>query len=144
MWRFVLRRLVFFVLTLILTSLPVFALTRVLPGDVARVILGREASAEAVAAKRAELGLDKSLAAQYADWAVHFVQGDWGRSYSGAQVDIRDLVWERIVHSSWLALLTLIIAVPLSVTLGVIAGLTEGRWPDSLISVLSLSVVTVP
>ncbi len=144
MWRFLARRLVFFVFTLFLTSVVVFLLTRVLPGDVARVILGREASAEAVAAKRAELGLNDPLVVQYVHWATDFITGDWGRSFSGAQQEIRTVVWERMIHSGWLALLTLVIAVPLSVFLGVIAGLTEGKLADSVISVLTLSVVSLP
>lgn len=144
MARFMVRRLVFFLFTLLLTSLLVFVLTRVLPGDVARVLLGREASEAAVAAKRAELGLDRPLAEQYIRWGADFVRGDWGTMFSGAQEDIRTVVWQRMVHSGWLAGLTLLIAVPLSVTLGVIAGLTEGKLPDSVISVLSLSVVSLP
>lgn len=144
MARFLARRFVFFLFTLFLTSVFVFALTRILPGDVARVILGREASEAAVAAKRAELGLDQPLVKQYVDWAINFVQGDWGTMFSGAQENIRTVVWQRMIHSGWLAGLTLVIAIPLSVALGVIAGLTEGRWPDSLISVLSLSVVSLP
>ena len=144
MARFIARRLVFFVVTLVLTSLIVFFLTRVLPGDVARVILGREASEEAVAAKRAELGLDDPLAVQYADWAADFLAGDWGRRFSGSQEDIRTLVTRRALHSGWLALVTLLIAVPLSLLLGVIAGLTEGKLPDSVISILTLSVVSLP
>jgi len=144
MARFLARRLLFFALTLFLTSVLVFALTRVLPGDVARVILGREASAEAVAAKRAELGLDDPLITQYARWAADFVRGDWGVSFSGAQQDVRALVGQRLEHSAWLALLTLVIAVPLSVGLGVLAGLREGSPLDGLISVLTLSVVSLP
>lgn len=144
MARFMIRRLLFFLFTLLLTSLLVFVLTRVLPGDVARVLLGRDASEAAVAAKRTELGLDRSLAEQYIRWGADFVRGDWGTMFSGAQEDIRTVVWQRMVHSGWLAGLTLLIAVPLSVLLGVIAGLTEGRLPDSVISVLSLSVVSLP
>ncbi|MCD4686077.1 MAG: ABC transporter permease, partial [Anaerolineae bacterium] len=144
MARFLARRAVFFVFTLFLTSLLVFVLTRVLPGDVARVILGREASDEAVAAKRDELGLDEPLAVQYVTWAVDFVQGDWGTQYSGAQEDIRTAVAQRAKHSAWLGGLTLLMAIPISVILGVIAGLNEGKLLDSLISVLSLSVVSLP
>jgi peptide/nickel transport system permease protein len=144
MWQFMARRLLFFVFTLVLTSLLVFVLTRVLPGDVARVILGREASEEAVAAKREELGLDRPLIVQYVDWATSFVSGDWGTGFSGAREDIRALVGERVKHSAWLGGLTLLIAVPLSILLGMIAGLTEGKWTDSVISVLSLSVVSLP
>jgi peptide/nickel transport system permease protein len=122
----------------------VFILTRVLPGDVARMILGREASAAAVAAKRAELGLNDPLIVQYMHWAMDFVAGNWGTTYSGAQENIRTVVSQRFVHSAWLGGLTLIIAVPLSVFLGMTAGLTEGKLPDSVISMLSLSVVSLP
>lgn len=144
MWRFVLRRLAFFVFTLIFTSLLVFVLTRVLPGDVAHVILGREASEEQVAALRVELGLDQPLLTQYVDWLGDFVRGDWGRTFVSPRQDIRAIVAERSEKSAWLAGLTLIIAVPLSVGLGVLAGLNEGRWPDGLISLLTLSVVSLP
>jgi peptide/nickel transport system permease protein len=144
MGRFLIRRLLFFVFTLFLTSVLVFVLTRVLPGDVARVILGREASEQAVEAKREELGLNDPLILQYVHWATDFVRGDWGITYSGAQENIREIVGQRIVHSGWLALLTLVMAVPLSVLLGIIAGLNEGKPIDSAISVLSLSVVSLP
>lgn len=144
MGRFLIRRMIFFVFTLFLTSVLVFILTRVLPGDVARVILGREASAQAVEAKREELGLNEPLLLQYVHWGINFVQGDWGTTYSGAQENIREVVGQRLVHSGWLALLTLLMAVPLSVFLGVIAGLNEGKPVDSAISVLSLSVVSLP
>lgn len=144
MWRFILRRLGFFLFTLFLTSLLIFTLTRVLPGDVARVLLGREASEADVAAKRTELGLDKPLVVQYVDWVRSFVTGDWGDTFSRPPQDIRDVVLQRTVNSLRLALMTMLLAVPLSILLGVIAGLAEGKWPDSVISLLTLSVVSLP
>lgn len=144
MGRFIARRLVFLAITLFLTTVLVFALTRVLPGDVARVLLGRDASLEAVEAKREELGLDDPLVTQYARWAVDFARGDWGRTFVSPRQDIRDLVSQRLINSGRLALLTLVIALPLAITLGVVAGLSEGKLLDSVISVLSLSVVSLP
>jgi peptide/nickel transport system permease protein len=144
MARFLVRRLVFFVLTLFLTSLLVFVLTRVLPGDVARVLLGRDASPEAVEAKREELGLNEPLVVQYVHWVADYVQGDWGMTFASPRRDIREVVSQRILNSGRLAFLTLLIALPISITLGVIAGLTEGKFTDSVISVLSLSVVSLP
>lgn len=144
MWRFFARRMAFFVFTLFLTSVFVFILTRVLPGDVARVLLGRDASPEAVAAKREELGLDEPLIVQYGAWAEDFVTGNWGETFANPRRDIRAVVGERMVNSGRLAALTLLIALPISITLGVIAGLTEGRLTDSAISILSLSVVSLP
>ena len=68
MARFVLRRLGFLGLTLLLTSLLIFAVTQLLPGDVARVILGREAGESALEQLRAELGLNDPAPVQYARW----------------------------------------------------------------------------
>lgn len=144
MGRFIARRLAFLAITLFLTTVLVFVLTRVLPGDVARVLLGRDASLEAVEAKREELGLNEPPVTQYARWAANFARGDWGRTFVSPRQDIRALVSERLVNSGRLALLTLVIALPLAITLGVVAGLSEGKLADSVISILSLSVVSLP
>ncbi|MCB0202130.1 MAG: ABC transporter permease [Caldilineae bacterium] len=143
MSRYVARRLAFLVITLLLTSLIVFVVTQWLPGDVARVILGREASEPALAALRAELGLDKPLPLQYLSWLGRFLTGDWGTSYSTG-LPVRDLVLERAGNSTMLAGLTLLIAVPLSVFLGVVAGLKADKPLDATISIGSLAVVGLP
>ncbi len=145
MWRFFLRRALFFVFTLILTSIIVFLLVRVLPGDVARVIAGgREAPQARVDEVREELNLDAPLPVQYVRWMTNFIGGDWGTSSAFRGEDNRALILERLRNSGRLAALALLIAVPLSITLGVIAGLTEGQWPDNTISIATLSVVSLP
>lgn len=143
MLRYLLRRLAFLLLTLLVTSLVIFLITQFLPGDVARVILGREAGDAALQALREELGLDDPLQVQYFRWLANFLQGDWGNSYS-TQSLIRPLVMQRVTNSLRLALVTLVIAVPLALLLGVIAGLNENRWIDHLVSVSALAVVGLP
>ena len=143
MLRYTLRRLGFMVLTILVTSLIVFLVTQMLPGDMARVILGREASDTAVAQLRVELGLNRPLPVQYVNWLAKFATGDWGTSYS-TKLPIRPLVMERFGNSLKLAGLALVIAVPLSIALGVIAGLNEDKPLDGLISVGALSVVGLP
>lgn len=143
MSRYLLRRLGFLGLTLLLTSLVIFTITQLLPGDVARVILGREASEAALQALRERLGLDRPAPLQYLSWLGAFVSGDWGTSFATDQA-VRPLVLERLGNSLLLAGLTLLIAVPLAVALGVAAALTAGRWPDAVISVGSLAVVGLP
>jgi peptide/nickel transport system permease protein len=143
MVRYTVRRLGFLVLTLLVTSLIVFGITQWLPGDVARIILGRDAGDAAVAALRADLGLDRPLLVQYGNWLGNFVTGDWGTSYSTDQ-EIRPLVLGRLRNSLWLAGLALLFAIPLSILLGVIAGLNAGKWVDTVISVGSLAVVGLP
>lgn len=144
MGRFMARRLAFFLVTLWMTSVMIFLLVRVLPGDVARVILGRDASETQVEAKREELGLNDPLFVQYFTWITDFVRGDWGESFAFRGQDIRELVTQRLINSARLGLISMLIAIPVSITLGIIAGLTEGKLPDNLISVFSLSVVSLP
>ena len=143
MGRFAVRRLAFLLLTLWLTSVIIFAITQFLPGDVARILLPRDASEEAIAAKRDELGLNRSPITQYAAWVKGFVVGDWGTSFAW-DVAVRPRVTDALRNSLMLAAVALLMAVPLSIVLGVWAGLSEGRWPDQLISLVSLSVVGLP
>lgn len=143
MIRYVLRRLAFLLLTLLVTSLIIFAITQFLPGDVCRVILGREAGEAALQECHVRLGLDRPAPLQYLNWLGDIVQGDWGQSYS-TQSDIRPLVFERLRNSLRLALVTMLIAVPLAVFLGVVAGLNADKPVDNIISVASLSVVGLP
>jgi peptide/nickel transport system permease protein len=143
MTTYILRRVGFLALTLLLTSIIVFATTQLLPGDVARVILGREASDVQVEKLREALGLNDPPPVQYVRWLGRFVIGDWGQSYS-TQVDIRPLVAERLRNSLMLAALTLVLAVPLGVGLGVVAGLNENKLIDHVVSIGSLSVVGLP
>ncbi|MDZ7800587.1 MAG: ABC transporter permease [Trueperaceae bacterium] len=140
---YLLRRLAFLALTVFLTSLLVFAVTQWLPGDPARIILGREAGPAALAELRTELGLDRPAPVQYARWLGAFLTGDWGDSYASGQA-IRPLVLDRLGNSMRLAGLTLLLAVPLALVLGVIAAIYAERWPDTVISVGSLAVVGLP
>ena len=143
MGRYILRRIGFLALTFILTSLIIFTVTQFLPGDVARVILGREAGEAQVQALREELGLNDPLPVQYVRWLGDFVTGDWGQSFS-TRSEIRPLVLGRLRNSLMLAFITIVISVPLAVFLGVIAGLNENKASDNIISVTSLSVVGLP
>jgi peptide/nickel transport system permease protein len=143
MSRFILRRLAFLSLTVLLTSLLVFLVTQWLPGDVCRIILGREAGQGAIENCRIDLGLDQSLPVQYLTWLGNFLTGDWGISY-GTNLPIYPIVMDRLRNSLMLALVAVIISVPLGVTLGVLAGLNEHKPIDTTVSVGSLSVVGLP
>lgn len=130
-------------MTIILTSVIVFSITQWLPGDVARVILGREAGEEALQTLKQELGLNDSIPTQYLRWIGKFATGDWGKSYN-TKSEIRPLVLERMRNSLWLALLTMFLAVPSALVFGVVAGLKEGWSLDHAINISSLSVVGLP
>jgi peptide/nickel transport system permease protein len=116
---------------------------QVLPGDVARRILGRDASPEAVAALNAELGTDKPLLTQYWDWISSFLTGDLGQSYN-LRVPVTDLLVDALGNSFKLAAVAFVIVVPLAVFAGVVAALKEGRFLDRFISVTGLSAIAIP
>ena len=145
MLHFLRRRFFFFVFTYLLSSLIIFLLLRVLPGDAARVIAGgREATDEQVAEIRDELGLNAPLSAQYATWLTNFVGGAWGQSIAFRGADSRELILERSLNSLRLTVVALLLSVPVSLVLGVIAGLSENKLPDIIISLFSLSLVSLP
>ena len=143
MARYIARRTGFLLLTLLLTSMIVFTVTQYLPGDVARIVLGREAGEEQLEAYREEFGLNDPLPVQYVNWLSDFVRGDWGVSLS-TRSEIFPLVLERLRNSMMLAAVTMLLGVPLAVLLGVVAGLKENSTWDNLISIGSLSVVGLP
>lgn len=144
MARFLTRRLLLLALTLLIASAIIFLLTQVLPGDPARLILGREARPEAIENLRQQLGLNEPIPTQYINWLTRFTGGDWGTSFTGGSAPIRPLVLERLGNSLRLAALALVISIPLSIGLGVIAGLRENSLLDGAILVLTLSVVGLP
>jgi peptide/nickel transport system permease protein len=144
MFRYILRRSLLLVVTMLITSAIIFALTQLVPGDVARLILGRDASPEQLAQFREQYGLNKSVPEQYIGWLGGFIKGDWGRSFTGGGQPVRPLVTERLGNSMRLALMTMLISIPLSVFLGVVAALRENSWIDSTVSLTSLAVVGLP
>jgi len=141
--HYILRRLGFILLTVLLASIIIFAATQLLPGDVAQMILGRWATEEAVANLREELGLNRPIYIQYLDWMRGAISGNWGKSVTtGAW--IQPLVMQRLRNSAMLAGLSLVFYVPLGVFLGVIAALKRDQLSDELISAVSMAFVGLP
>ena len=143
MGRFIIRRLGFMVVTVLVASIIIFWATTILPGDVASQVLGRYATEEAKNNMRVELGLDKPATAQYATWLGNFVKGDWGLSPSTA-AEVLPLVLHRLSNSFMLALVAFLMYVPLGILLGLIAALRKNRWADQTISVGSLAFIGLP
>lgn len=130
-------------LTLWLMSVLVFLVASVLPGDVARTILGQHATPETVAGLREQLDLNHPPPVLYLRWVTGFVTGDWGMSHS-LQSPVSSVVPNRLFNSLVLAVVTLIVIVPLSIIFGLIAALRQDRFTDRAISVTGLSLMAVP
>lgn len=143
MRRYFLKRFGLALITLVLVSVAVFAVAEVLPGDVGRTILGPYASNEQVERLNHELGNDRPLPVRYGDWIGGFVTGDWGESQL-LSTPVRPLVSERLKNSLILGGFALLLIVPISIGLGVLAALHYGKFLDRLISVTGLSLIALP
>ncbi len=143
MMRFLVRRVAFLALTLLVTSLIIFSVTQLLPGDVARVILGREAGEQALQNLREELGLNASPWTQYVHWLGNFMSGDWGMSFSTRQ-PVSGVVFQRLRNSMMLAGVILVLSIPTAIVLGTVAAFKRDTWIDQSISIGSLAVVGLP
>ncbi len=129
--------------TLFVVSLLIFAGTQILPGDVAQAILGQSATPEAVAAIRQDLGLDRPAWIRYIDWLTGFLQGDLGTSLAN-RVPISEMIAGRLENTLFLASVAAAIAVPIAITLGVIAARYRETWLDKTISIITLSAISMP
>ncbi len=141
--RLVGRRLGLSLLTLALLSVVVFAGAQLLPGDVGRAILGPLADPDAVAAINHEVGADRPAIETYFTWIGHFLTGDMGRSYT-FRTPVAPFIGSALLNSLKLAAVAFVIVVPLSIGAGVYAAMHAGRWPDRVISVVSLSLTVIP
>ena len=146
--RFLVRRSAAAVATLLVVSMLVFAGTEVLPGDAASAVLGKTATPAQVAELRAQMGLDRSIPTRYLDWLGGFARGDLGDSAAGyaagSKLPIWDQVRPRLEASLWLAGITALLMIPLSLVLGVVAARHAGRPADVAISITSLAIVSLP
>src|SRR5882757_9034338 len=143
MRHFLLRRLAAVPLILLVLSFLVFAATQVLPGDVGRVVLGREASDASVRRYDHQLGLDRPLVIQYGHWIGNFLTGDWGTSYT-LHTPVRALLFDRLGQSLSLALTAFAVLVPVSLGLGLLAGHRHGLPLGRVLSTAGLGLGAPP
>jgi peptide/nickel transport system permease protein len=130
-------------LTLLFVSLLVFMVVRVLPGDPALIMLGIEASPDAVLKLRESLGLNRPVPVQYAEWAGRAVLGDLGRSIQ-YDVPVAGLIASRLSVTLPLTLLAAALMVAAALPLGVFAATRHRRWGDYAAMTLSQLGIAVP
>ncbi|CAH2926506.1 MAG: ABC transporter, permease protein 1 (cluster 5, nickel/peptides/opines) [uncultured Paraburkholderia sp.] len=141
--RFLATRVGLSLITLWLLSVIVFAGGQLLPGDIGRAVLGPLADPRAVAALNHQLGADRPLLTQYAEWIAHFVRGDMGLSYAYRE-PVGPFIADALVHSAKLGFFAFIVVVPLGIAGGVWSAMHAGRWLDRTISIAGLSATVVP
>ena len=141
--RTIILRLMLGIVTVLAVTIVIFAATNIIPGDAARAILGRAATPEAVANLRAEMGLDRPLAIQYLSWLQGLAQFDLGQSLV-THGPVADLIAPRFQNSLILLCVTALIAVPLSMVMGVAMALTKGRGFDNVVNTVLIMLAGIP
>jgi len=131
------------IVTLLIVSMVVFAITAVLPGDAAQQSLGQFATPEQVAALRLKLGLDQPGVVRYLHWLMNLISGDLGTSVSSA-MPVSELMAGRVPNTMMLAAVTALVSVPVALTLGIGSAMGRGGRVDSILSFITLALVAVP
>lgn len=140
---FTARRLLQIVPVLIGISLVSFLLITLIPGDPVRLILGPRATDQAVAAMRQDWGLDQPIYVQYFSYLGNALQGELGNSMR-FRIPVLDLILQYLPRTLFLLGYVLVMTLPATVLMAVIAARNEGRWPDHLIRLLSVLGMTIP
>ena len=143
MASYALRRLGTVVFILVVMSLLVFLATHALPSNTAALILGQYRTPETVAALEHKLGLDLPLPVQYWNWARDILHGDLGQSLV-MERPIAPMLWEAFGRSAILAVAAMVIVASVGVTMGIVAAVWRGRWPDHAVSVFAYLGISVP
>lgn len=146
MMRYIGQRLALAVPTLIGVAVLIFLMLRVVPGDIVELKLrgeGGNVTQEAIERERARLGLDKPLAAQFADWMTGLATLDFGTSMWTERSVVSE-IGLRFDLSFELAILAMVLAVAVAVPLGTISALLRDSWIDYVVRVISIAGLAVP
>ena len=141
--RLLLQRIGIGLLLLLAVSALIFIGTEMLPGDVAQAILGQSATPVALENLRQEMGLNEPALTRYFTWLWGILHGDLGVALTNKQ-DIATEIGERLGNTLFLAFWAAVVAVPLAIGLGLLAVRYRNRWPDKLISGVTLATISLP
>ncbi len=143
MTRYIIRRVLVGIPILFLVVTLVFFAFRLIPGDAARILAGDEAPIERVEQIRRDLGLDRPVLVQYANYLGDLFRGDLGTSFSSRRpvtVEIGSRFW----NTFSLALASITLATILGIAMGVISALYRGKLADHVVTILALLGISVP
>jgi peptide/nickel transport system permease protein len=141
--RYLAKRVALTLPTLLIVSLTVFFLVRMIPGDPAQVMLGDAADPESLAILRAEMGLDRPVWVQFANWLGNVVQGDFGRSITTGE-SVFDLVRERFLVTGSIVVTAVILATVIAVAAGLAAAVYQNRRADTAIVTAATVSMAIP
>jgi peptide/nickel transport system permease protein len=143
MYRFIIKRLLTMIPIVLAIAFIIFAILDMTPGDPARMVLGENASQEALDAFREEKGLNKPMVVQYFNYIVKTLKGDFGTSYRSG-LKVFDEIMSRFPNSLTLAFWGLLLSVLLGVPLGTISAIKQYTVIDSFSLAFALLLTSIP
>jgi len=143
MLRFFATRLGWLLVTVFVVTFLVFCVNEFSPGHIARKILGPYATPEQLALLTQQMGLNRPVFLRYFGWLEQTLRGDLGYS-TLYRTKVNNVIWTRLANTGLLATIAFSVIVPLSVLLGISAGMREGSRLDRTISVASIVTTSVP
>jgi len=143
MGKYILRRLVMMIPVLLGVTFIVFFIMSLTPGDPAAIILGDQASSEALALKRIELGLNDPLLIRYAHYMGNLLRGDLGTSYKN-QISVAQQVWDKFPNTALLAIAGILVALIIGIPIGILSAKKQYTFMDTSSMVFSLIGVSMP
>lgn len=143
MHRYVIKRILMMIPVLIGVSFLVFLILAVSPGDPTRMILGQQASEEAIVAMREELGLNNNLFVRYFDYMADVLQGDFGVSWK-TKLEVLPQVLGYFPNTLILSLAGILVAMLIGVPIGILSAKKQYTWIDNVTTVLGLIGVAMP
>jgi peptide/nickel transport system permease protein len=143
MIEYVVRRVIAIIPVLFGISILVFVLVHLIPGDVAQILLGTQATDQQIETLRRTFGLDRPLPVQYVDWLSHILRGDFGVSFRTNRPVLPDLV-SRFGVTLQLTLVSMLIALGVAIPLGVASAANKGKSSDAIARIAALLGLSIP
>ncbi|MEL7650063.1 MAG: ABC transporter permease [Sedimentibacter sp.] len=143
MYKYIFRRVLMLIPVIIGVTFIVFFILNLSPGDPAAIILGDQATAEALEMKREELGLNDPIFVRYGNYMVNLVQGDLGTSYRN-NLDVWDQVMQRFPNTFILAVISTLVALLIGIPTGITSALKQYSMMDNISMIIALIGVSMP
>ncbi len=141
--KYIFKKILTLIITLLIVSLLAFLAFSVIPGDPTTKMLGTEATEEAKAALRAELGLDRPVFIRYIDWLTSFVCGDFGTSYN-YNMPVSEMLADKLPITAALTVMGFALTVIIAIPLGLLAGCIKSKAADTVTTAANQVVMSIP
>lgn len=141
--KYIIKKISTLIITLLIVSIFTFAAFQVIPGDSVLNTLGMDASPEAIQALRQERGLDDNIVIRYGRWLGNVLQGDFGES-TQYNMEVGQLISSRLTVTIWLAVISIILIIVISIPLGILSSKKEGGIIDRILVLLTQTMMAIP